>query len=463
MLNLKQYLGETNFYDKKEKLEKKKIKSWLKSVCTFANGQGGKLIFGVNENNNVLGLENYLNDSEFISETIKTKIDNIPEFDIEINEYENKIILILTIFPGRNPPYFLVDNGSKTPYKRVGNQSVIASINDLLNWCLRSQNRTYDSLVSNKLLKDVSFLMLKNEYQKHTENLWEDKFLKSFELIDNNNYLTNAGALFADGYQVYQSGVFCTRWNGKTKTNGLIEALDDAEFEGNLLFLLNSSINFIKRNSKNMWRKGVLYRIQYPEYPIKAVQEVIVNALIHRDYSIIGSEVHIDMYDDRLEVYSPGGMFDGNFVQNIDLYNVWSIRRNPILADLFARMNLMERRGSGLKNILEIYASKENYREDLKPEFRSTESAFFVVLKNLNYQEQNISKNENQKISPSQRRKKIIEFIGQNPKTTAYELTKIFFVSINTIERDLAKLVHDGYVEFVGSSKNGEWKIKTNQ
>ncbi|WP_232500117.1 ATP-binding protein [Ureaplasma urealyticum] len=256
---------------------------------------------------------------------------------------------------------------------------------------------------------------------------------------------------------------FCTRWNGKTKTNGLIEALDDAEFEGNLLFLLNSSINFIKRNSKNMWRKGVLYRIQYPEYPIKAVQEVIVNALIHRNYSIIGSEVHIDMYDDRLEVYSPGGMFDGNFVQNIDPYNVWSIRRNPILADLFARMNLMERRGSGLKNILEIYASKENYREDLKPEFRSTESAFFVVLKNLNYQEQNISKNENQKISPSQRRQKIIEFIQQNPKTTAYELTKVFFVSINTIERDLAKLVHDGYVEFVGSSKNGEWKIKTNQ
>lgn len=161
MLNLKQYLGETNFYDKKERLEKKKIKSWLKSVCVFANGQGDKLIFGVNENNNVLGLENYLNDSEFISETIKTKIDNIPEFDIEINEYENKIILILTIFPGRNSPYFLVDNGSKTPYKRVGNQSVIASRNDLLNWCLRSQNRTYDSLVSNKLLKDVSFLMLK--------------------------------------------------------------------------------------------------------------------------------------------------------------------------------------------------------------------------------------------------------------------------------------------------------------
>lgn len=79
-----------------------------------------------------------------------------------------------------------------------------------------------------------------------------------------------------------------------------------------------------------MWRKGPVYRVEYPEYPNRAVQEAIVNALIHRDYTIIGSEVHIDIYDDRLEVYSPGGMYDGTFIQDIDLYNIASIRRNPV-------------------------------------------------------------------------------------------------------------------------------------
>jgi predicted HTH transcriptional regulator len=138
-----------------------------------------------------------------------------------------------------------------------------------------------------------------------------------------------------------------------------------------------------------MWRKGPIYREEYPEYPKRAVQETIVNALIHRDYTIIGSEVHIDIYDDRLEVYSPGGMYDGTFIQDIDIYNIASIRRNPVIADLFARMNLMERCGSGLRNIIEAYEFEGNYKEELKPEFRSTETSFFAVLNNLNYDGQN--------------------------------------------------------------------------
>lgn len=118
---------------------------------------------------------------------------------------------------------------------------------------------------------------------------------------------------------------------------------------------------------------------------LRAIQEALVNALIHRDYSEIGSEVHIDMYDDRLEIYSPGGMFDGTFIQEQNPYQISSKRRNPIIADIFSRMNLMERRGSGLKKILDSYQTQEKYSEDLKPEFRSTQSSFFIILKNLNY------------------------------------------------------------------------------
>ena len=96
-MDLKEYLGETNLYDKKEKLEANKPKSWLKSVSAFANGTGGKLIFGVKEDNTVLGLEYFKKDSEDISEIIKTKMDPIPEFDMEIKELDKKVILILNI------------------------------------------------------------------------------------------------------------------------------------------------------------------------------------------------------------------------------------------------------------------------------------------------------------------------------------------------------------------------------
>ena len=463
-LNLKDYLGETNLYDKKEKLERNKPKSWLKSVSAFANGRGGKLIFGVKEDNTILGLSDYQEVSENISEIIKTKMDPNPEFDMEIKELDGKVILILSVFAGKNTPYFVVDGGSRTAYKRVGNQSVPANRIDLFNLSLKGEHISYDSLESKKKLEDVSFKELKIEYKERTGKDFEDKDLKSFGLVNDEGNLTIAGALFADDYQVYQSRVFCTRWNGLTKANGRIDALDDVEFEGNIIYLLKASLDFVKRNSKKMWKKGPVYRIEYPEYPERAVQEALVNALIHRDYSVIGSEVHVDIYDDRLEIYSPGGMYDGTFVQDLNPLNVSSIRRNPIIADVFARMDLMERRGSGLRKIIEAYEAEENYKENFKPEFKSTESSFTTILKNLNYDTQNVTQNDGQndgqKLKPNDRRKQIVKIIEKNSKITANDLSKYFKVSERTIERDLKVLTDEKIIEYVGSAKNGYWKVK---
>ena len=482
-MNLKDYLGETNLYDKKEKLEINKPKSWLKSVSAIANSRGGKLIFGVKEDNTILGLSDYQEVSENISEIIKTKMDPNPEFDMEIKEIDGKVILILSVFDGKNTPYFVVDGGTRTAYKRIGNQSVPANRMDLFNLSLKGEHMSYDSLQSKKRLEDVTFKELSIEYKNRTEKEFEDKDLKSFGLVNEEGNLTIAGALFADDYQVYQARVFCTRWNGFTKANGRIDALDDAEFEGNIIYLLKASLDFVKRNSKKMWKKGPVYRIEYPEYPERAVQEAIVNALIHRDYSVIGSEVHVDIYDDRLEIYSPGGMYDGTFVQDLNPLNVSSTRRNPIIADVFARMDLMERRGSGLRKIIEAYEAEENYKEELKPEFKSTESSFITILKNLNYDTQNVTQNVTQndgqsvgqndgqsvgqndgqsvgqKLRPDDRRKQIVKIIEKNSKVTAYDLSKEFKVSERTIERDLKILTDEKTIGYIGSAKNGYWIV----
>ena len=474
-MNLKDYLGETNLYDKKEKLERNKPKSWLKSVSAFANGRGGKLIFGVKEDNTILGLSDYQEVSENISEFIKIKMDPNPEFDMKIKELDGKIILILSVFAGKNTPYFVVDGGTRTAYKRIGNQSVPASRIDLFNLSLKGEHVSYDSLQSKKKIEDVSFKELKIEYKERTGKDFEDKDLKSFGLVNDEGNLTIAGALFADNYQVYQSRVFCTRWNGLTKANGRIDALDDAEFEGNIIYLLKASLDFVKRNSKKMWKKGPVYRIEYPEYPERAVQEALVNALIHRDYSVIGSEVHVDIYDDRLEIYSPGGMYDGTFVQDLNPLNVSSTRRNPIIADVFARMDLMERRGSGLRKIIEAYEAEENYKEELKPEFKSTESSFTTILKNLNYDTQNVTQNDGQsegqndgenegqndgkKLKPKDRRNKIVKLMKENSNITTIELSHILLVSVSTIERDLKILTDEKTIEYIGSAKDGYWKV----
>lgn len=202
-------------------------------------------------------------------------------------------------------------------------------------------------------------------------------------------HLTNAGRLFADQHIVYNSRIFCTRWNGLSKGSIFDDAIDDKEYEGNLIQLLQNGSLFILNNSKVRFEKKDFYREDKPDYSTRAVTEALVNALIHRDYIVMGAEVHIDMYDDRLEITSPGGTYGGKPIQERKLDEIESERRNPVIADLFHRMKFMERRGSGIKKILEETSMLPGYDESKKPTFRSSPNFFTVVLKNMNYNAEN--------------------------------------------------------------------------
>lgn len=188
-----------------------------------------------------------------------------------------------------------------------------------------------------------------------------------------------------DQHTVYNSRMFCTRWNGLGKGSIFDDALDDKEYEGNLIYLLKSGSEFIRNNSKVRFVKEAQYRVDKPDYAERAVTEALVNALIHRDYIVLGSEIHIDMFDDRVEITSPGGMFGGGSIQEYDIYSIRSMRRNPVIADLFHRMKYMERRGSGLRKIVSETEKLPGYTEAYKPEFSSTATDFRVILKNVNY------------------------------------------------------------------------------
>ena len=201
----------------------------------------------------------------------------------------------------------------------------------------------------------MAFTKLKSTYKQRTGNKFEDSDYESFGILNEKGELTNAGTLLADESPIRHSRLFCTRWNGLDKAPGIIDAVDDKEFSGGLVNLLQAGTEFVANNSKKAWMKTSDGRIEMPDYPERAVLEGIVNALIHRNYLELGSEVHIDMFDDRLEIYSPGGMCDGTKVQERDLMRVPSRRRNSIIADIFNRLKYMDRRGSGLKKILSDY------------------------------------------------------------------------------------------------------------
>ena len=453
-MNLSKYIGEGTLYDKKEKLETNKPKSWLKTVSAFANGIGGALIFGISDKEEIIGLDNYKKDSENISEIIKTKIEPLPKVTLKHYLIEDKNIIILFVHSGKETPYYFTEGGHQTAYIRLGNESIPAKNSDLINLILKGKNRSYDSLGTDIKKDNVSFTKLKSLYYLKTGNEFTDSDLESFGLVNKDNFLTNAGALLADEPIIKHSRIFCTRWNGLDMTSGIEEALNDNEFEGSILLLLQNAENFIKVNTKKKWKKGNESRIEMPDYPERAIQEVLVNAIIHRDYAVIGSEIHIDIYDDRIEIYSPGGMFDGSFIQEQNIMEISSLRRNPIIADLFNRIHLMERRGSGLKKIISSYKNAINYTQEKEVEFKSTQKDFKVILKNLNYKVAIKSGDKMAIKSQDEQLEKILEYIKKYNNCKTSDIENLLSVKSSRARKLLSILVSEKKIQALGQNKN---------
>jgi ATP-dependent DNA helicase RecG len=171
------------------------------------------------------------------------------------------------------------------------------------------------------------------------------------------------------------------------------------------------------------------------------------------------------MYDDRLEITSPGGMVDGKRIQDMDVTSVPSKRRNPVIADLLQRLKLVERRGSGLKKI-----RKEYDGSDRQPVFFSDESWFITTLYNLNYgvaedvdADANVTKDVPIKVPKEEvRLQRIIDLIKDNEGITATQLSQIMEVARKTITRDLERLRSSGVIIRVGGNKFGHWEIVKN-
>ena len=395
-------------------------------------------------------------------------MDPTPEVLLKAHLVDGKEIVTLEVYRGEETPYYYVGEGNYTAYVRIGNESVMATATDLKRLVLRGKNRTYDSLVTDYSFDDYSFSKLKAAYYKKTKKSMEMKDFESFGIVDKNGMLTNAGALLADESPIYCSRLFCTRWNGIDKASGVIDALDDEEYTGSLILLLEEGMNFARRNSKKMWKKESDRRVEYPEYPERSIFEGLVNGLVHRDYLDMGSEVHIDIFDDRLEIYSPGGMYDGTLIQDRDIDNVPSKRRNPVVADIFSRLDYMERRGSGFKKIMQAYEVEPNYTEDKKPVFYSNATEFRVILKNLNFTDEVLNEknevldevlNEVLDSGRTEMEIKVIKAILFSPRIKQKELAEQVGTSVSTIQRTIKKLVKEGKIVRVNGKRDGYWKV----
>jgi len=455
-------IAEATEYDFKSAAEVNKPRSWLKSVSAFANGVGGSLYFGVSDDGIAIGLNDPQKVAEQISDFIKVRIEPaIKNFVLEPLIVDGKNILRVQISGGANTPYYYTGDGNKIAYYRIGNESAPAPAAVLNELLLKGLHQTFDALETKYKFSDYSYTLFEATYKQKT-NLSIDKprDYHSFGMLSDDDTLTFVGALFADQCPIYQSRVFCTRWNGLKKGGLYVDAHDNDEFHSNAISLLADALKFVRHNSSIKWKKTGTGRIEMPDYPSEAVHEALVNALVHRDYMIQGSEIHVDMYDDRLEIVSPGGMPDGKRIQDLNIDDIPSIRRNPIICDLFSRLKLMERRGSGLRKII------DQYPEDTAPVFRSTEQSFVVVLKNLNYGRVSTPSGEDDGVDDGEDTRVennvdlILNAITEDPRITQKNIATKTGLSTRTVSREIKQLRDAGVILRIGSDRSGYWEIE---
>lgn len=455
---LNKLIVECSEYEFKEELEISKPRSWLKTVSAFSNSAGGSIFFGVMDDGSISGLSDVKLKISKISELIKSRIEPIPSFEIKTKSQNGKNIIEVKVHQGRSTPYYYHADGVTAAYIRNGDQSIEAPVHILNELILKGTGQTYDTIVTGMPIKDFSFSFLRSKYRNRTGFSLKDEDFVSFGLCKD-DFITRAGLLLADENNLLQCRIFCTRWNGTNKISEK-EVIDDQEISGSLIKQLDSAFDFYKRNTKSGWHKEKGETISDAEYDDEAIKEALVNAIVHRDYNVIGAEVCLNIYDDRIEVTSPGTMFSGvRLPEKID-FTMESVRRNPVIADLFGRMNLMNRRGSGLSNITE--KTNALFNDGKNHVFYSERGCFFVVkIENSQYEsiEKNTKESTDGSESLSKKEYEIMDELSKDSYQTYEILSTKIGISKRTVANAISSLIEKGFIKRVGPDKGGYWQI----
>ncbi len=423
-------------YEFKLKLDsdKDKIEKWAKSIVAYANTASGYILVGITNDGCVVGLNNQEIDEakNLVLLTINRYIFPHVSVKFESIKCENdKNVLSIFVDYVNEMVIFKAGNYNEKVYIRENGASVPAGIHEILK--MNKRKFGMDGQVLNSQYEKNKFTLF-NRLSKIYRNDNQEPTLKMLineEAVNQDGRITEGLHMFADSYNSDDTLVSCRLWNGFNK--GVDEVIDKKEFKGCLCNVYENTIDFIERNSKSGFIKlkdGT--RLDTHSYPEIALREAVVNALAHRDYSIYGTQVDVDIYKDRIEISSPGSWLLDKEPDSYEFTSIPSVRRNRIICNCFCTMGLMEKSGSGLKKIYEVY-EKSNAK---MPTLKNTSDFFMITLYDLLNDEKALLKNVGSYDM------KILEFCENTARTREEIQTYIGYSSTsNFIKRVLKPLI----------------------
>ena len=401
--------------------------TFLKTISAYANYGGGKIIFGIADDGTVKGIskpeEACLNLENKINDSIKP----VPEYSIEIGEDST---IILSVCEGPYKPYLYKGKA----YKRYDSAATEVDRREYGRLILEGQNQSYEELPSS--MQELTFDRLEEELKESLgiTSLNED-ILKTLELYSEKRGFNNAAALLADRNQF--PGIDMIRFG-----SSIDEIMDRATFEHmSVLAQLSSCIEMFQTYYQYEKIEGV-ERKQIDKIPEKAFREAIANALVHRAWDVRAS-IKISMFEDRIEISSPGGLPAGIGREEY-LNGQISVLRNPILGNVFFRLKYIEKFGTG---IMRINRSYSNALE--KPSYQIFENSIQVVLPVIASDEK-----------LSEKDKKILDIIRDKGTVSRSEIEKLAGTGKDSTIRSLNLLLKKHIIEKTGAGRGVKYHIR---
>ena len=415
-----------------------------KTVIAFANTDGGNIYIGIADNGDIIGVndvdETMLRVTNTMRDAIKPDITMF--MDCSCETMENKNVIKIAVQAGTAKPYYLAKKGIRPEgvFIRQGASSVPATESAILKMIKETSGECFEEARS--LNQNLKFTQTERFFQ-NKEIAFSEIQKRTLGLIGEDNTYTNLGLILSDEcpYTI-KIAVF----------EGTVKAVfkDRYEFQGSMLRQLEEAYNFIDRYNRTRAEFKGLNRIDKRDYPPEAIREALLNAIVHRDYAF-SSSILINIFDDRIEFVSVGGLVKG--ISYNDIMLGISITRNKKLANIFYRLKLIEAYGTGIMKINSSYA---NYSR--KPVIEVSDNAFKITLPNMNYFDKDATSINSEKTTANE--DKILSLLKERQFLTRREIQLELGISQSTAILLLSKMQKEHHIIKIGAGKNTKYKIK---
>lgn len=420
-----------------------------KEIIAFTNCNGGTVYIGVADNGDILGVENAdecaLQISNMVRDAIKPDVTMFIHY--ETLNCDGREVVAVNVQRGTNRPYYLAKKGLRPEgvYVRQGYSSVPATDTAIRQMIKETDGDSFENMRS--IDQALTFEATKKEFEKRNVAFGQPQ-MQTLKIVSADGIYTNLGLLLSEQCpHTIKAAVF-------EGTNQNVFK-DRREFSGSLMQQMNEVYEYIDFHNQIHATFHKLLRIDTRDYPEVAVREALLNSLVHRDYSFRASTL-ISIYNDRIEFVSIGGLLPG--LELDDLMMGVSVCRNPHLANVFYRLQLIEAYGTGMKKIMDAYADSS-----VQPQIIATHNAFKIILPNVNAVSKAVETSEEtvQTVTPVSELKeeKILRFLGESQTITRKKVQELLGVSQASAGRVLKAMVERGQIVPLGGIRTTRYEL----